>query len=86
MRHPGGRIRRQSFETRAAPDPRGGVKRPPPGIKWGGGSGAARGCTPGGASDRLAALDGRHPGLRAIEHLRSMAGLGTKEKFSGHDA
>ena len=71
-------------ETRAAPVPRVDVKRPPPDDKWGGGAGAARGCTPGGTSDRSAELDGRHLGWRARRRHGLMAAPRTQLKFIGH--
>ena len=46
----------RSRETRAAPAARVGVKRP----RLKGGAGAARGCAPGGTSDRAAPSGGRH--------------------------
>ena len=75
-----GPLHRRSFESRAAPDPRVGEKRP----RLMGGSGAARGCTPGVTSDRLAALEGRHPGLRARRGHRLMSVRGTQLKLTGH--
>ncbi len=67
-----GHLHRRSSETRAAPGPRVGEKRPP----WGR-AGRCPGLPPGGTFGWLAALGGRHRGLQDRGRHGSMSTFGT---------